>query len=77
MKVRLEIDRLVLHEQSVSRRERIALGEQIGREVSRLLQHGATANADRRSLPPVATQIAAAITAALPPPPAPRMGRRR
>ncbi len=77
MKVRLDTDRLILHEQSMSRRERIAVSEEISREVSRLLQHGATADADRRSLPPVTTQIAAAITAASPPPPAPRMGRRR
>jgi hypothetical protein len=80
MRVRVDVKHMVLPAQSMSRRERMALGEDIGRELSRLLQHGAT-TADgprQRSVPSVVTQIAAAIAAAqLPPQPAhQRTGRR-
>lgn len=79
MKVRIDIKRMVLPERSMSRRERMALGEEIGRELSRLLQHGAPA-ADaprRRPAPSVATQIAAAIAPQLPQQSAPRQTGRR
>lgn len=79
MRVRVDVKHMVLPAQSTSRRERMAVGEDIGRELSRLLQHGAiTADGPRqRSVPSVATQIAAAIAAQLPPQPAhQRTGRR-
>jgi hypothetical protein len=79
MKVRVDVKRMVLPAQSMSRHERMALGEDIGRELSHLLQRGAPAADDprRRSVPSVATQIAAAIAAQLPPQPAHgRTGRR-
>lgn len=79
MKVRVNINRMVLPERSMSRRERMALGEEIGRELSRLLQHGPPA-ADappRGTVPSIATQIAAAIAPQLPQQPAPRQTGRR
>jgi hypothetical protein len=65
MRVRVDIKRMMLPERSMSRRQRLALSEEIGRELSRLLQHGAPAGDDpgRRSTPSAATQIAAAIAA--------------
>ena len=67
MKIRLDIASLVLHDPSMSRRERMALREDIGRELSRLTRHGAADTALGRCPPsPVATQIAAAVAAQLP-----------
>jgi hypothetical protein len=79
MKVRVDIKRMALPAQSMPRRERMALGEDIGRELSRLLQHGA-AMADhrhRQAAPTVAAQIAAAVAAQLAQQPARQQTRRR
>jgi hypothetical protein len=69
MRVRIDVGRIVLPAQYGSRRERMALSENIGRELNRQLQPDATAADDRRqrSTPLVASQIAAAIAARLPP----------
>jgi hypothetical protein len=73
MKVRVDIRRLVL-DGSMSRRERMALGEEIGRELTRLLAGGARSDNGFRGPPgsPVAAQIAAAVAARLPTQSAPR-----
>jgi hypothetical protein len=79
MKVRVDVRRMVLPGQSMPRRERMALGEEIGRELSRLLQYDAPAADDRRrrSAPTVAAQIAAAVVAQLPKQTASQQMRRR
>jgi hypothetical protein len=68
MKVRVDIGRLVLHDRPVSRRERIALHDDIARELCRLLttQAAVLAGDRRRHAPSVARQIAEAVAAALP-----------
>jgi len=73
MKLRVDIRRLVL-DGSMSRRERMALGEEIGRELNSLLAGGACSdNGFRgRSRPSVAAQVAAAVAARLPTQTAPR-----
>lgn len=67
MKIRIDIARLVLHDQSLTRRERARLGNDINRELTRLVGGGVTAHRRRPSA--VATQIATAIAAQLPPQP--------
>jgi hypothetical protein len=79
MKIRLNIHRMVMPDGSMSRRERTALGTHMGRELGRLLEQGATATGDpqRHSAPSIATDIAAAIAAHLPPPRGPQPTGRR
>jgi hypothetical protein len=68
MKVRVDIARLVILDQSMSRRARMNLREDIGRELSHLMAHRTDpAPPSRRSAPSVATQIAQAVVAQLPP----------
>lgn len=76
MKVRMDIKRLVVHDRSLSRRQRINLSDDIGRELSALVQHRAGPDSRRRVSSP-AQQIAAAVFAQLPPSSSQRPGRRR
>jgi hypothetical protein len=80
MKVRINIDRLVLHSDAMSRRERAALHEQIEREVNRLLDPRGSGPAPQARSGPrgsIADQIAAAINTQLSPQLPPRTGRHR
>ncbi len=70
MKVRVGVKRMLLPEHFMSRRERMALGEDIGRELARLLQQTVADDTHRRPVPSIATQVATAIAAQLPPQPA-------
>lgn len=68
MKIRVDIERLVTHDRSLSRRDRLNLRDDIRRELRELTRPGTGATApDRRSPPSVAAQIAAAVAARLPP----------
>jgi hypothetical protein len=66
--IRVDIEQLVIHDRSMSRRARINLRDDIGRELRDLARRRANpAASDRRSPPSVAAQIAAAVVARLPP----------
>jgi hypothetical protein len=68
MKIRVNIDRLVLHDQSMSRRDRLQLHEQIRLELNRRLDpRHAAAPRRRHAGSPVAVNIASAIVAQLSP----------
>ena len=68
MKIRVNIDRLVLHDQAMSRRDRLELNEQIRHELNRRLDPRRAAVSRRRHAgSPVAGNIASAIVAQLSP----------
>ena len=79
MKIRVDIGRLLFHDQSLSRAQRLRLQDDIGREIARRLAGDqSTPRGDHRPVvPSVPAQIAAAVVAQLPTPPAtPATGRR-
>ena len=70
MKIRVNIDRLVLHDQTMSRRDRLELHEQIRLELNRRLdprRAAVPASRHQRASSPVAGNIASAIVAQLSP----------
>ena len=70
MRIRVNIDRLVLHDQPMSRRERLELNEQIRLELNRRLdprRAAAPTRRHQRASSPVAGNIASAIVAQLSP----------
>jgi hypothetical protein len=66
MRVRVHIGRLVVDDGSMSRRERMQLSEDIGRELSRLIESPVSPQPGRRRPPSIAAQIATAVAAQLP-----------